>query len=202
MSPAAFCECSSEIWGGTYITIAGTDECGYTTTPTVTWYLNAQICTIGLYASSLGAVKPTATGKYVFTEIDIPTSGAGATVYGCTSNVTRQADSVMATYCAGFNIPLITPLPARQEPHRRTRNPLLQHRCRSQRRVLPRQPQRLQSRSHFPRSRRRRLLRSRLPRRIRLPRSHRPEIHFEYDRLQSDIPLQQSPKYRRRQPGS
>lgn len=39
-----------------------------------------QISTIGLSASSIRPVKPTTTGKYIFTKTDIVTSGLGTTI--------------------------------------------------------------------------------------------------------------------------
>ena len=101
---------------GTYTTMTGSNICGYTTMPSSKWNPSDQICTMGLSASSLRPVKPTTTGKYVFSETDLPTSGPGTVVYGCTSTLTKQAGPVMGTYCAGSKTPLTTLLPPIKTP--------------------------------------------------------------------------------------
>lgn len=96
--------------------MTGTNQCGWTTIPSSTWNPNDQICTMGLSASNLRPFKPTTTGKYIFTETDLPVSGPGTTVYGCTSTYTTEAGPVIGTYCAGSKTPLTTIFPPIKTP--------------------------------------------------------------------------------------
>lgn len=114
--PATPCQCSSGTFAGTYTTMTGTNQCGYTTIPSSQWNPSDQICTIGMSASSLRPVKPTPTGEYIFTETDLPTSGSDTTIYGCTSTYTTEAGPVIGTYCAGSKTPLTTIFPPIQAP--------------------------------------------------------------------------------------
>ena len=110
------CECSTGTITATYTTKSGTDQCGYTQLPSSTWD-GQKICTMGVSASALSASalnppSPVISGRIIYTDTVLPTSGAGSTVYGCTFTTTGSGwAGYESTGCVGSKTPLTTLFP-------------------------------------------------------------------------------------------
>ena len=100
------------------------NQCGYTTYPpsSLTWNPSDQVCTLGLSASASSASAknppPMVTkGQIIYTSTQLPISGAGTTLFGCTSTTTGPGYAGFeSTACVGSATPLTTIFPPAKTP--------------------------------------------------------------------------------------